>query len=361
MEREETPVHIEREFRMGKVIAGLIVRHEAFRSARGPAYGPAQASRRPGDNPLLRIGFALVAEAAAHVRRDDAQRALGNAELLGDLATDVMRSLRGGVERELVALRLGQHRARFDRRADQTVVDEIDGNNVSGAAEGCPHGRLVAARPAKANVAGSARVQLRRGRCLRRARIGDGGERRVVHLDTLGGVERLREGFGDDRRDRLSDVAHLFARQGKARRLGHGRPLARADHPQRPHRGHAVGRHVGAGKHRDDAGRAERGRYVDPANVRMRVRRANKGAGERAGEIDIGDEPSAAGQKTPVLDAAQRNADALIVVHARCIVLFARMGVARYCRVPDSNHALSSTPFPPAPDRAARTPTCPSP
>src|SRR5262249_19256011 len=115
MEREETPVNIEREFRMGEVIAGLIVRDEAFRSARGPAYGPAQASRRPGDDPLLRIGFALVAEAAAHVRRDDAQRALGNAELLGDLATDVMRSLRGGVERELFALRLRQHRARFDR------------------------------------------------------------------------------------------------------------------------------------------------------------------------------------------------------------------------------------------------------
>src|SRR5262249_9326814 len=45
--------------------------------------------------------------------------------------------------------------------------------------------------------------------------------------------------------------------------------------------------------------------------------RAHEGAGEAAGGIDIGDEPSAAGQKAPILDAAQRDADGLVVVHAR--------------------------------------------
>jgi hypothetical protein len=207
---------------MGEVIAALIVGHEAFRSACDPAHGTAQASRGPGNDPLFRIKLALVAEAAAHVGRNDAQRALGNAELLGDLAADVMGSLRGGVEREFFALRFGERRARFECRADQTVVDEIDRDHVGGAAERRTHGRFVAACPAKANVAGSADVELRRVRCLRRTRIGDGGERLVAHLDTLGRVERLRGGFGDDGRDRLSDVADLLARQRKARRLGHG-------------------------------------------------------------------------------------------------------------------------------------------
>jgi hypothetical protein len=57
---------------------------------------------------------------------------------------------------------------------------------------------------------------------LRRARVGDGGERRVVHLDALGRVDRLRQGCRDDGRDRLADVAHRFAREREARRLGHG-------------------------------------------------------------------------------------------------------------------------------------------
>src|SRR5436853_2343757 len=48
----------------------------------------------------------------------------------------------------------------------------------------------------------------------------------------------------------------------------------------------------------------------------MRVGRANERAGERTGEIDIGHESSTAGQKAPVLDAAQRGADALIILHA---------------------------------------------
>src|SRR5258707_13778795 len=44
----------------------------------------------------------------------------------------------------------------------------------------------------------------------------------------------------------------------------------------------------------------------------MRVRRANECAGERAGKLDIGDETPAAGEKAPVLEAAQRHADALV-------------------------------------------------
>src|SRR6266404_3733747 len=49
----------------------------------------------------------------------------------------------------------------------------------------------------------------------------------------------------------------------------------------------------------------------------MRVRRANECAGERAGKLDIGDETPAASEKAPVLDAAQRGTDALVVRLAR--------------------------------------------
>jgi ABC-type sugar transport system substrate-binding protein len=45
----------------------------------------------------------------------------------------------------------------------------------------------------------------------------------------------------------------------------------------------------------------------------MRVRRAHKHAGERAGKLDVGDEAPAPEQETAILDAAQRRADALVV------------------------------------------------
>ncbi len=117
-------------------------------------------------------------------------------------------------------------RARLDRRADQAVVDEIDRDHVGGGSQRRAHGGFVAARPAKTDVAGGARMQLRRALSLRRARVGDGGERRVVHREALGRVDGLRKGCGDDGRHRLADVAHRFAREREARRLGHGRAIA---------------------------------------------------------------------------------------------------------------------------------------
>ena len=165
----------------------------------------------------------------------------------------------------------------------------------------------------KQTLPGADCVQLRRARRLRGAGVGDGGERLVVDLDALGGIGCLRQRLRDHRHDRLADVAHRVARQRKARRLRHRRAVARANRPQRPHRRHAVRRHVGAGEHRHDAGHGPGGRGVDAANARMGVRRAHQHAGERAGQLDVGDEAPAPEQEAAILDAAQRRADALVV------------------------------------------------
>ena len=312
---EETAVGGERKPRMGEVIAGLVVRHEALGAGRHPAHRAAQPARGPGDDPLLRIELALVAEAAADIGRDHAQRALGDAELLGHLAANVMGGLRRGVEREPAAVRLGggDGRARLDRRPHQAVVDEIDRHHVGGRCERRAHGGFVAARPAKADIAGRRLVQLRRARRLRGARVGDGGKRLVINLDALGGVGGLQQRVGDHRHDRLAAMAHGAAREREARRLRHRRAVARAHRPQRPHRRHAVRGHVGAGEHRDHAGQCHRRRCVDPANARVRVRRAHQHAGERAGKLDVGDEAPAPEQETAILDPPQRRADALVV------------------------------------------------
>ncbi len=125
-------VAIERELGMSEMIAALIVGDKTFRPARDPAHRTAQPPRGPGDDPLLGIELALVAEAAADVGRHHAQRALGDAELLRHLAADVVRGLRRRVKRKLLALRFGHDRARLDRRAGQAIVDEVDRDHVGG-------------------------------------------------------------------------------------------------------------------------------------------------------------------------------------------------------------------------------------
>ena len=54
-----------------------------------------------------------------------------------------------------------------------------------------PHGGLVAARPAKADIVRRRVMKLRRLRCGRRPRIDDSRQRLIVDRDQLGGVERL--------------------------------------------------------------------------------------------------------------------------------------------------------------------------
>ncbi len=93
MQREEAAFDIERELGAGEMIARLVVDQEALGAGCDPAHRAAEPARREGDDAFLRIELALVAEAAADVGRDHAQRALGDAELLGHRAADVMRRL----------------------------------------------------------------------------------------------------------------------------------------------------------------------------------------------------------------------------------------------------------------------------
>ena len=98
---KKMPVAIERQLRASLVIASLIVGDEAFAARANPFHRPSQSSRCPGDDSLLWIMLALVTEAAAHVRRNQPYRGLWQVKLLADDTADVMRYLRGTIERQL--------------------------------------------------------------------------------------------------------------------------------------------------------------------------------------------------------------------------------------------------------------------
>ena len=227
--------------------------------------------------------------------------------------------LGGAVERELPHIRLAEreHRAWLDCRADQTVVDEIERDDMGCPTKTLAHRGLVPAPPAKADIGRGARMQLRGISRLRGTRIGDRRQRLIVDLDALGRIRRLLAGLGDHCRHRLADMAHGVARQRKARRLGHWRAVVRADDPERPHRGDVVGRHIRAAENCNDAWQDEGGSCIDAANAGVGVRRTHERAMHGTGHIDVADVSAVAEQETPILDAAQRHADAFHITLPR--------------------------------------------
>ncbi len=103
-------------------------------------------------------------------------------------------------------------------------------------------------------------------------RIDDGFERLVFDLHQLGGVFRDVAGFGDDESDRLAGKAHVFDGE---------RPLMHGLLERNQER---IGElaDVFAGDHRGDARQRQGRGRVDAEDLRMRVRRADHMAMERA-------------------------------------------------------------------------------
>ena len=132
--REEASVAVQGKRGARAVVPALGIGQERFVARRDPLYRAAQPPRRPDDDRLLRIVLALVAEAAAHVLRHNAQLALAQPELRAHVLADVMRGLRGAVQR--IAGCDGP--ARLDCRPAQAVVDELDIDPVRGASR-TPH------------------------------------------------------------------------------------------------------------------------------------------------------------------------------------------------------------------------------
>ena len=173
------------------MVPTLGVGEKRFLAPRNPPHRAAELACRPDDDRLLRVVLALVAEAAAHILRHDAQAAFVDAELLADVAADMVRRLRAAVER----VAGGNAAARLDRRAAEPVIHQLEPHPAGGSRHrGFDSGALATA-PFEAVLAIDRRQRL------------------VVHLDLLGRVFRQCPRIGQHGGDRLADVAHRAARK----------------------------------------------------------------------------------------------------------------------------------------------------
>ena len=197
------------------VLAGVGAGGEVFAPVLDPAQRPAGAHRRPGDRDLLGLKHALVAEASAHVGRDDPHVRLVQPEELREPGANEVRHLGGGVHHELsrALVAPGEHRLALHRhhalaRGAVLALDD-DGGALSHRFDVpvCRGGQEEVVVPfvVHAGAAGAA--------C--RETVGDRRQRFEVELHRLGDVLGLGPGRSDAQRHALAREAHLAAREGR--------------------------------------------------------------------------------------------------------------------------------------------------
>jgi hypothetical protein len=288
---EDACVGVEAERSARHAVAALEVRDERFRALGGPFHRPPEPARRPDDHRLLGMNVGARAERSSYILGHDTNGLPFDSKNFGKYLLHPVDALAAGDERVASILVIGHRRARLDRAARDSLVDELVAHDERCAIERALHSRLVAHRAAKARSA------------LRWQRL-------VLHFHALGGVARRVARLGDQRRNRLAHMARFAARQWPVRTLErivesgpvdveclHGiRNVADRQQP--------VGRVVLAGKEREAvACRSDRN------NARVGMRRAHERAPELSRQRDIVGEAPFPGQQPVVLQARERPAD----------------------------------------------------
>ena len=255
----------------------------------------------------------LVAEAAADVLRDEAElvephlhrRPHHDRGEAGELVVRVDRPLADA------AVELDERAVALERRRVEAVEVELrDLDHAVGLGEGGVEvAPRVEARPHEVPV--GVVVEHRRVGVLRLARVDERRQRLVVDLDELGRVARELARLGDDRDDRLADVAHLADREREVldvrarrardleERIGERRDLLAGQRPV-----DAV----------DRLGR----RDVDARDVRVRVRAAHEVEVAHPVPLDVVDEDALALQEALVLLALDALAAPALLHLDRC-------------------------------------------
>ncbi len=331
---EELAVLVQRQLDLRHVVARMRVRHEGLGAGRGPLDRTADLLGGPGDEGLLGVVVDLGPEAAADVRRHDAQLVLGNAEHEGaHQQADDVRVLRRREERVLVVgvVELADRAARLDRVRDQAVVGQLQRRDVVRAADRLIDGLLVLLdeAPVEAEVRRQLVMDLGRPVRERCAHVDDGGQVLDVEHDRLGGAAGLLERLRDDGRDRVADMPDAAMGQDRVPRLLHDLAEAVGHLPAAGDAADVL--EVLAGEDADHARHSLRGARVDAPDRSVRDVRAQEMHVRLSGPVDVVGVPALAGQEPNVLASPGAGADAAI--HSHCWVsLIVAAALARPCR-----------------------------
>ena len=201
--------------------------HHVLTTVLRPFDGAARRDGRGGNEQVLRVAVGLGAEAAAHVRRDDAdlvrRQAKGRHQPLLDEVDHLGAVPRG--ERAVTRVPLRDHAARLDGHADIALdVEALAHRHVRGGEGGV--GVAEAGLEEHGDVVAPLGVKHGRSCIGARDHVGHHRQGLVLDLDQLAAVlgegAALRQHHGHD----LAHEEHAVAPHGELRHLlhGHGYP-----------------------------------------------------------------------------------------------------------------------------------------
>ena len=216
-----------------------------------------------------------------------------------------MGPLQGGVDRVAILRRVkdADAAARFHRGGGHPIDREAMAQDMIGLGEGGVGGGLVADLMDETNIVWAivphqrrARLQGIDGRC-------HGGQRLVLDLDQFRRVHRLIEGFGNDESDAIAHIAHPIRDQARIGRTVKWRSVA-ALFTALGHWQIAIARSrpIGAGQHRQDAGRGFGTAGVDRGDIGMGMQRSQHHPMGHMRKRHIGDIAATAAQQTHILE-----------------------------------------------------------
>jgi hypothetical protein len=251
----------------------------------------------------------LHAEAAADVRRDDADLVLGDPELAGHEEADQVRVLAREVHGELAGAEVRHAGARLDRRAGRAVVDDPALHHHVGVTPGGVH---VAAgdRPLVRLVGPELLVHERRAVLERLLGVDHHGQRVVLDEHLFGRVDDAVLVAADHDRDGLADALDDALGERPRLRCLDLHPRRDPDHRERRLEVEVVG-----GEHPVHARGALGARRVDRRDPRVRLGRAHDRHVEHARQHEVVDVAAAPRDHPGVLLAAHRLADPLLARH----------------------------------------------
>ncbi len=225
--------------------------------------------------------------------------------------------------------------ARLHGRGGDAIDHEVMLDHMRGLGEGGVGRFLVSFDLDEADIVRAIVPDQRHAGLDRVAGRDDGRQRLVIDLDQLGGIDRLVIGLGHDEGDIVADHAHPVLDQGRIARPIAGRVAAALEPARHRQVAEARGLVVGAGDHREHAGRGFGLGGVDLADAGMGVRRAQHIAMRRAGKHHVGDIAAAALDQSRIFEARDRLADGefthciLIHRHARLTAGHGHKGLHR--------------------------------
>ena len=213
-QREELVAGVEREFRGGDVVAALRIADEMLGAVGDPLHRALELLRRNGRERIFAERKQLGAEAAAGVRIDHAHLLRRNVEdhLAQDIA-DAVRPLAAERQREAILgfVVFGNDRAGVEIVGDEPLVDDGQRHGLGRRCKRLVGLFLVADSLFEHQIAGLVRPHQRRAGLERGDRIDHRRHRLPVDGNRFGRVARLLDRIGDDKRDRIADVADFLA------------------------------------------------------------------------------------------------------------------------------------------------------